>query len=111
MQRYSDQSSGSQRRAQRGPRTQYVGQAVPYGYCHPPCNERSWRKLDLLLKVYFAITGTGAQVSWYSGPSPPSGSVSRPPLAVVPPHWTQFEAVTWTSTSAAPFSSCSSGIS
>jgi hypothetical protein len=50
-------------------------------------------------------------VSWYSGPSPPSGSVSRPPLAVIAPHWTQLEAVTWTSTSAAPFSSWSSGIS
>ena len=40
-------------------------------------------------------------VSWYSGPSPPSGSVRRPPLAVIAPHWTQLEAVTWTSTSAA----------
>src|SRR6188472_4333868 len=47
------------------------------------------------------------QVSWYSGPSPPSGSVSRPPLAVIAPHWTQLEAVTWTSTSAAPLSSWS----
>jgi hypothetical protein len=30
------------------------------------------------------------QVIWYSGPSPPSGGVSRPPLAVIAPHWTQF---------------------
>jgi hypothetical protein len=52
-----------------------------------------------------------AQVSWYRGPSPPSGSVSRPPLAVIAPHWTQLEAVTWTSTVAAPLSSWSSGIS
>jgi hypothetical protein len=26
----------------------------------------------------------------YSGPSPPSGGVRRPPLAVIAPHWTQF---------------------
>jgi hypothetical protein len=31
-----------------------------------------------------------AQVFWYSGPSPPSGVVRRPPLAVIAPHWTQF---------------------
>src|SRR4051794_33747024 len=30
------------------------------------------------------------QVIWYSGPSPPSGVVSRPPLAVIAPHCTQF---------------------
>ena len=34
----------------------------------------------------------------YSGPSPPSGGVSRPPLAVIAPHWTQLDAVTSTST-------------
>ena len=34
----------------------------------------------------------------YSGPSPPSGGVSRPPFAEMAPHWTQFEAVTSTST-------------
>ena len=34
----------------------------------------------------------------YSGPSPPSGGVSRPPFAEIAPHWTQFEAVTSTST-------------
>src|ERR671936_624914 len=32
----------------------------------------------------------------YSGPEPPSGGVSRPPLAVIAPHWTQFEGVTST---------------
>jgi hypothetical protein len=32
----------------------------------------------------------GAQVIWYKGPSPPSGVVSRPPLAVIAPHWTQL---------------------
>ena len=52
-----------------------------------------------------------SHVSWYSGPSPPSGSVNRPPLAVIAPHWTQLEAVTWTSTSVAPLRSWSSGIS
>jgi hypothetical protein len=31
-----------------------------------------------------------AYVFWYSGPSPPSGVVNRPPLAVIAPHWTQF---------------------
>jgi hypothetical protein len=29
-------------------------------------------------------------VFWYSGPSPPSGVVNRPPFAVIAPHWTQF---------------------
>ncbi len=31
-----------------------------------------------------------AQVIWYNGPSPPSGVVSRPPLAVIAPHCTQL---------------------
>ena len=35
-------------------------------------------------------------VSVYSGPEPPSGGVSRPPLAVIAPHWTQFDGVTST---------------
>src|SRR5438105_15803674 len=39
------------------------------------------------------------QVSVYSGPEPPSGGVRRPPLAVIAPHWTQFDAVTRTETS------------
>jgi hypothetical protein len=30
----------------------------------------------------------------YSGPEPPSGGVSRPPFAVIAPHWTQFDGVT-----------------
>ena len=33
-------------------------------------------------------------VSVYSGPEPPSGGVRRPPLAVIAPHWTQFDGVT-----------------
>ena len=41
----------------------------------------------------------------------PQGRVSRPPLAVIAPHCTQFDGVTWTSTVSAPLSSCSSGIS
>src|SRR5262249_35903101 len=36
----------------------------------------------------------------YSGPEPPSGGGSRPPFAVIAPHWTQFDAVTSTVTSA-----------
>ena len=35
-------------------------------------------------------------MSVYSGPEPPSGGVRRPPLAVMAPHWTQFEGVTST---------------
>ena len=41
---------------------------------------------------------SGVTSAVYSGPSPPSGGVSRPPLAVIAPHWTQFEAVTSTLT-------------
>ena len=37
-------------------------------------------------------------VTWYSGPSPPSGGVSRPPLAVIAPHCTQFDGFTIRST-------------
>ena len=37
---------------------------------------------------------TARHVSVYSGPAPPSGGVSRPPLAVIAPHWTQFDGVT-----------------
>ncbi len=44
-------------------------------------------------------------VTVYSGPLPPSGGVSRPPLAVIAPHWTQFEGVTRTSTVPSPASS------
>lgn len=39
------------------------------------------------------------QVSVYSGPEPPSGGVSRPPFAVIAPHWTQFDGVTATPSS------------
>ena len=46
-----------------------------------------------------SIDGRGrSYIRLYSGPSPPSGGVSRPPLAVIAPHWTQFDAVTSTST-------------
>ena len=38
------------------------------------------------------------QVSVYSGPEPPSGGVRRPPLAVIAPHWTQFDGLTSSST-------------
>ena len=47
-----------------------------------------------------------AHVSVYSGPLPPSGTVSRPPFAVIAPHCTQFDGVTDTSTR--PSSSVSS---
>src|SRR6185312_8050791 len=32
----------------------------------------------------------GSQVIWYSGPSPPSGGVRRPPFAVIAPHCKQL---------------------
>jgi len=40
-------------------------------------------------------------VSEYSGPDPPSGGVRRPPLALIAPHWTQFDGVTSTPVSVA----------
>src|SRR6476659_8774072 len=40
--------------------------------------------------------GPRGYVSLYSGPLPPSGGVSRPPFAVIAPHWTQFDGVTST---------------
>src|SRR6266545_2975333 len=42
--------------------------------------------------------GRGVYIRLYSGPSPPSGGVSRPPFAEMAPHWMQFEAVTSTPT-------------
>ena len=42
-------------------------------------------------------------VSVYSGPEP-SGGVRRPPLAVIAPHWTQFDGVTSTTTLPSPSS-------
>ena len=41
-------------------------------------------------------------VSVYSGPEPPSGGVSRPPLAVIAPHWTQFDGLSCTVTVPSP---------
>ena len=35
-------------------------------------------------------------MSVYSGPEPPSGGVRRPPLALIAPHWTQFDGFTST---------------
>ncbi len=55
------------------------------------------------------VGGAGAQVTVYSGPLPPSGGVSRPPLAVMAPHWTQLDAFTLTVT--VPFWGASSAIS
>src|SRR6266487_7045872 len=49
----------------------------------------------------------GTYVRVYSGPLPPSGGVSRPPFAVIAPHCTQLDGVTWTRTlpaSSAPIS-------
>ena len=38
----------------------------------------------------------------YSGPEPPSGGVRRPPRAVIAPHWTQLDGVSFTSTVPSP---------
>ena len=46
-----------------------------------------------------------AYVSVYSGPEPPSGGVRRPPRAVIAPHWTQLDGVSFTSTVPSPSSS------
>jgi hypothetical protein len=57
----------------------------------------------------YAVRRTAdSQVSVYSGPEPPSGGVSRPPFAVIAPHWTQFDGVTCTVTSPADPPSASS---
>ena len=45
---------------------------------------------------------SNAYVTVYSGPEPPSGGVRRPPLAVIAPHWTQFDGVTSTATIPSP---------
>ena len=55
------------------------------------------------------VGGAGTQVTVYSGPLPPSGGVSLPPLAVIAPHWTQLDGFTLTVT--VPFWGASSAIS
>jgi hypothetical protein len=45
------------------------------------------------------------QVIVYSGPDPPSGGVSLPPLAVIAPHWTQFDGAMFTVTVPSPAAS------
>jgi len=61
--------------------------------------------------LYMASTafGVATYVTWYTGPSPPSGGVRRPPLAVMAPHWTQLEGLTIRSI--IPSSGASSGTS
>ena len=52
------------------------------------------------------ITGArSGHVNVYSGPEPPSGGVRRPPLALIAPHCTQFDGVTFTETVPSPLSS------
>src|SRR5262249_52839054 len=51
---------------------------------------------DLVLAGRHLQPGAGDQGTGYSGPEPPSAGVSRPPFAVIAPHWTQFDAVTST---------------
>lgn len=48
---------------------------------------------------------TVTYVTVYSGPLPPSGGVRRPPLAVIAPHWTQFDGASFTSTVPSPSAS------
>jgi hypothetical protein len=65
------------------------------------------RKRDLSRKRFRKPRDVdGDHVKVYSGPEPPSGGVSRPPFAVIAPHWTQFDAVT--STVVSPPSSATS---
>src|SRR5918994_1994298 len=58
--------------------------------------DRGWR-----VDRFFPTLGGGKRVRMtrgyvrvYSGPDPPSAGVSRPPFAVIAPHWMQFEGVT-----------------
>ena len=46
-----------------------------------------------------------SHVTVYSGPLPPSGGVRRPPLAVIAPHWTQFDGASFTVTVPSPSAS------
>src|SRR5213076_2924485 len=78
----------------------------PFGLLYAPGLRRSRREVpDLVAARRHLQPGARGQVSVYSGPEPPSGGVSRPPFAVIAPHWTQFDGVSLTST--VP-SSCSS---
>ena len=52
-----------------------------------------------------AQAGDVPYVSVYSGPEPPSGGVRRPPRAVIAPHWTQLDGVSFSSTVPSPSSS------
>ncbi len=56
-------------------------------------------------RVSRVLLGPWLYVSVYSGPLPPSGGVSRPPLAVMAPHWTQFDGASFTSTVPSPSAS------
>ena len=49
-----------------------------------------------------AVADRRRYVSVYSGPEPPSGGVRRPPRAVIAPHWTQFDGVSFSSTVPSP---------
>ena len=74
----------------RSPRFLVWPQCLAAG-CGPTLTDRS--------RVVPARRRKLTQVSVYSGPEPPSGGVSRPPFAVIAPHWTQFDGDTLTSTS------------
>ena len=51
-----------------------------------------------------AAAEVAAYIRVYSGPDPPSGGVSRPPLAVIAPHCTQFDGAICTRTWPSPVS-------
>src|SRR3954454_2325817 len=51
-----------------------------------------------------AVTGRTVYMFEYSGPLPPSGGVSRPPLAVIAPHCTQFDGASFSCTVGPPSS-------
>ena len=60
---------------------------------------------DRVVARHRLAVGGRTYVWVYSGPEPPSGGVSRPPLALIAPHWTQFDGVSLTSTVPSPSAS------
>src|SRR5207244_5973984 len=69
----------------------------PAGFRHVPGTVPRTRRLQARARKLADAGGALVhQVSVYSGPLPPSGGVSRPPFAVIAPHWTQLEGVMFT---------------
>ena len=92
-------SSASRRRPSRTP-------IRPPGRTSSSTATRRWRSASRWPRRWSSAAAgrlrQRAYVSVYSGPEPPSGGVSRPPRAVIAPHWTQFDGVSFTSTVPSP---------